>query len=194
MLQHQEETKKKIVNIARKIFTHFGFRKTTMEEIALATRKGKSSIYYYFNSKEEIFEAVIQKEVDELKSDLHKAISSIDDPIEQLKVYIKVRMRKLDKLTNFYSALNNDQLSHLDFIEKVRTDSDKDEISMIQAILEKGIADGKFKIEEPLLSSLAILTAMKGLEMPLFVDKMHGDIEKRLDHLINFLFYGIVKR
>ena len=44
-----------IITVASDIFTRFGFRKTTMDEIASALHKGKSSIYHYFESKEELF-------------------------------------------------------------------------------------------------------------------------------------------
>ena len=43
------------------------FRKTTMDEIAQAARKGKSSIYYYFTSKEDIFRAIVEKETKMLR-------------------------------------------------------------------------------------------------------------------------------
>jgi AcrR family transcriptional regulator len=193
LLQH-EEARTKIIDIARNIFTHFGFKKTTMEEIALATRKGKSSIYYYFNSKEDIFKAVIEKEADELKDELYKKISGVEDPIERLKVYITIRMRKLNKLTNFYTALKSDYLSHLEFIEQIRKSYDQDEVRVVTGIIQEGIERGKFSVEDPHLSAVAIVTAMKGLEVPLFINKEHGNFEARLSSLINFLFYGIVKR
>lgn len=194
MISQHEEARLKIIDIARNIFTHFGFKKTTMEEIAQATRKGKSSIYYYFNSKEDIFKAVVEKEAEELKEELYKKISEIDDPIERLKVYISVRMRKLNKLTNFYTALKSDYLSHLEFIEQIRKSYDNDEVRVVAGILQDGIERGKFSIDDPQLSAVAIVTAMKGLEVPLFLNKEHGNFETRLNNLINFLFYGIVKR
>jgi AcrR family transcriptional regulator len=194
MLVQHEEARKNIIDIARDIFSHFGFRKTTMEEIALATRKGKSSIYYYFSSKEEIFKAVVEKEAEELKSELTRKISDIEDPIERLKVYITVRMRKLNKLTNFYTALKSDYLSHLEFIEEIRKSYDLDEVKIVSGIIQEGIERGKFAVEDPHLSAVAIVTAMKGLEVPLFINKEHGNFEVRLSSLINFLFYGIVKR
>jgi AcrR family transcriptional regulator len=194
MLVQHEEARIKIVEIARNIFTHFGFKKTTMEEIALATRKGKSSIYYYFNSKEDIFKAVVEKEAEELKEELHKKIAEIEDPIERLKIYISVRMRKLDKLTNFYSALKSDYLSHFEFIEQIRKSYDLDEVRVVAGIIQEGIEKGKFSVDDPQLSAVAIVTAMKGLEVPLFINKEHGNFEARLRNLINFLFYGIVKR
>jgi AcrR family transcriptional regulator len=194
MLVQHEEAKAKIIDIARNIFSHFGFKKTTMEEIALATKKGKSSIYYYFNSKEDIFKAVIEKEADELRDELYKKIADIEDPIERLKVYITVRMRKLNKLTNFYTALKSDYLSHLEFIEQIRKSYDQDEVRVVTVIIQEGIEKGKFSVEDPHLSAVAIVTAMKGLEVPLFINKEHGNFEARLDSLLNFLFYGIVSR
>jgi len=194
MITQNEEVRARIIDIARNIFTHFGFKKTTMEEIALATRKGKSSIYYYFSSKEDIFKAVLEKEAEELKAELTKKTAGIEDPIERLKVYITVRMRKLEKLTNFYSALKSDYLSHLEFIEQVRKSYDLEEIRIIAGIIQDGIESGKFTVDDPHLSAVAIVTAMKGLEVPLFINKEHGNFETRLSNLINFLFYGIVKR
>lgn len=194
ILAQHDEAKMKIVEIARNIFTHFGFKKTTMEEIAQASRKGKSSIYYYFNSKEDIFKAVIEKEAGELKEELYLSTVNIEDPIEKLKIYISVRMRKLNKLTNFYTALKSDFLSHLEFIEQIRKSYDLDEVRVVTGIIEEGISKGKFSVDDPEQSAIAIVTAMKGLEVPLMINAEHGNFENRLENLIKFLFYGIVTR
>jgi AcrR family transcriptional regulator len=194
MVVKKDEIRSKIINVASKIFTRYGFKKTTMDEIAIASRKGKSSIYYYFNSKEDIFRAVVEKEAEELKMDLRKEVSQIDDPIEQLSAYILFRMHKMKTLSNFYAALKSDYLNHLEFIEKIRKNYDQNEVKIVTEILQRGIKHNKFVIEDPGLSAVAIVTAMKGLEIPLFINKNHGNIEDRLDNLIKILFYGLVKR
>ncbi len=74
MVVVKEEIRNHIVGVARKIFTRNGFKKTTMEEIAEVSQKGKSSIYYYFASKEEIFRAVVENEARELKERLDRLI------------------------------------------------------------------------------------------------------------------------
>ena len=79
MVVVKSEVRAEIVDVARKIFTRYGFRKTTMDEIAWATRKGKSSIYYYFPGKEDIFKAVVEKEAGELQSRLDRTIR-VDAP------------------------------------------------------------------------------------------------------------------
>jgi AcrR family transcriptional regulator len=68
----QKAIKYKIVGIASTVFSRFGFKKATMDDIARAAGMGKSSIYYYFKSKEDIFEAVVKKEAHALSLELEK--------------------------------------------------------------------------------------------------------------------------
>jgi AcrR family transcriptional regulator len=190
----KDEVKDTIIGVARQIFSRFGFRKTTMDEIAQAARKGKSSIYYYFSSKEEIYQAVVEKEAALLNSELLKAISEVEDPREKLKAYVLVRMRTISKLANFYTAIKSEYLSHLDFIDQIRVKYDKDEILIVEGILNKGVENNEFSIDNTSLAAIAIVTALKGMEIPMFWEKEEEDIEKRLDSLINFLFFGVIKR
>ncbi|NVO19173.1 MAG: TetR/AcrR family transcriptional regulator [Bacteroidetes bacterium] len=191
----KDEVKDSIIGVARQIFCKFGFRKTTMDEIAQAVRKGKSSIYYYFSSKEDIFQAVVEKEAALLNSALMKAISEADDPREKLKSYVLVRMRTISELANFYNAIKSEYLSHLEFIDQIRMKYDKNEIQVVEDILRKGVENNEFCIEDTSLAAIAIVTALKGMEIPMFWEKdAEEGIEQRLDSLINFLFYGIIKR
>lgn len=190
----KDEVKETIIGVARQIFTRFGFRKTTMDEIALASRKGKSSIYYYFSSKEDIFKAVVEREAGILKQELTNAFSVADTPELKLKAHVKVRMHSMEKLANFYSAMKDEYLSHLEFIDKIRKKYDQEEIAMMENILKEGVEGGFFEIHDTRLASIAIVTALKGLEIPLFWGAEEKDVEKRLDHLIYILFNGIARK
>ncbi|MEI6062346.1 MAG: TetR/AcrR family transcriptional regulator [Bacteroidota bacterium] len=190
----KDEVKETIVNVARNIFSRFGFKKTTMDEIAIASRKGKSSIYYYFASKEEIFQAVVEKEASILKQELVKANNAADSPAQKLKMHVLARMHTMEKLANFYSAIKDEYLSHLDFIEKIRKKYDEEEIQMMETILVEGVENGIFDIDDTSLAALAIVTALKGMEIPLFWGVEEKDLESRLDHLIHILFHGVMKR
>lgn len=165
-----------------------------MDEIAIASRKGKSSIYYYFASKEEIFQAVVEKEAEILKQELIKATNENDSPAQKLKTHVLVRMRSMEKLANFYSAIKDEFLSHLDFIEKIRKKYDQEEIQMMESILVEGVENGMFEIDDTSLAAVAIVTALKGMEIPLFWGVEEKDLESRLDHLIHILFHGVMKR
>lgn len=190
----KEKFRKKIVLSASRMFSRYGFKKTTMEEIANALNKGKSSIYYYFKSKEEIFEAVIDHEAQVLKNELSKIIKSTDDPERILRRYVKIRMNSFEKLSNYYNAIFNRDLDHFDFIEKQREKYDLMEIALIRYVLWRGVKSGHFNLENTGLAALAVQTALKGLELPLFWEKRSYGIDARLDAIIDILFYGIVRK
>ena len=190
----KEKYREKIVLCASEIFSRYGFKKTTMEEIARALRKGKSSIYYYFESKEKIFEAVIDHEAQVLKDELSKVIKSTDDPEHILRRYVKVRMSSFEKLSNYYNAIFNSDLDHFDFIEKQREKYDRMEIAFIRYVLWRGARSGHFNLDNTGLSALAVQTALKGLELPLFWQKRSYGLDARLDAIIDILFYGIVRK
>jgi len=190
----KDKYREQIIKASSEIFSRYGFKKTTMEEIARSLRKGKSSIYYYYKSKEEIFEAVIDYEAQVLKSELSAVIKSTDDPERILRRYVKVRMNSFEKLSNYYNAIFSSDLGHFDFIEKQRMKYDRMEEAFIRYILWKGTRSGHFNLKDTGLAALAVHTALKGLELPLFWEKRSYEIEIRLDAIINILFYGIVRK
>jgi AcrR family transcriptional regulator len=187
---NKEEFRRKVIVSAGRIFSRYGFRKTTMDEIAKALKMGKSSIYYYFASKEEIFEAVVRWEANILRNELTAAIKSVESPIDKMKNYVFVRMRSFEKLANYYNAIFDKNLDHFDFIEHIRSQYDLEELAMLRLILY----DGKRKnVDNSEYTALAIQTTLKGLEVPLFWKKKEVNIENRLNAILDVLFYGIVK-
>lgn len=195
MVVIKEEVRVHIVGIARRIFTRYGFRKTTMEEIANASQMGKSSIYYYFKSKEEIFRAVVEFEATMLKEQLGKIISKNISPPERLKAYILFRLHHVRTLENFYSALNEETLSYMGFILEIRHNFEAEEQELVSRILEDGMEQGVFQLSSSKIGAIAISTMMKGLELPLLLDEAHKtDREELMEDLIRVLFNGILKR
>lgn len=195
MVVVKSEVRAHIVDVARKIFTRYGFRKTTMEEIAAATRKGKSSIYYYFPGKEDIFKAVVEKEAGELQARMDKTIRADDQALDKLKAYIFFRLHHVRTVENFYAALNEDSLAHLDFILEIRRNFDREEMRLVQGILEEGMEEGSIQLSSSEIGAIAISTMMKGLEIPLLLNSEHkADRGELLEDLVRVLFYGIVKR
>lgn len=183
-----------ILETAQKLFARFGFNKTTVDEIARAAHIGKSTIYHYFKSKEDIFRAVVEKESDILSRKIREAVNRVQSPQEKLRAYILTRMRHLKELANFYSALKDEYLEHYSFIERAREQDFQRETGMVTAILKEGVDAGVFCVEDMDLTAFALITALKGLEYPWTIAVDMPDIEKNIDVLLNALFYGIVRK
>lgn len=189
---NKEEFRGKIIVTAGQIFSRFGFKKTTMDEVAKALKMGKSSIYYYFDSKEEIFEAVVLYEANILRSELTKAIKSVESPIAKMEKYVFVRMKTFEKLSNYYNAIFDKNLDHFEFIERIREEYDREEIAILRLILYDGKRKKVFNVENSEYTAMAIQTTMKGFEVPLFWKRKEINIDQRLKAILSVLFYGIV--
>ncbi|HPD95924.1 MAG TPA: TetR/AcrR family transcriptional regulator [Tenuifilaceae bacterium] len=193
--ESHDEMREAIVKVATQIFSRFGFKKTSMDDIAKGLRMGKSSIYYYFRGKEEIFRAVVDQEVEILKEKVEIILSSADDTVSKLRSYVKLRMDLVKHLANYTEILKNDDLMNMEITEKFRKKYDEEEISIIRQILEEGVQKGTFKIKDIDMSELAIITAMKGLEAPLVATNIGDEkLNRVIDDILDILFYGIVNR
>ena len=158
IVKKQKAIKYKIVGIASDVFSRFGFKKATMEDIAKAAGMGKSSIYYYFKSKEEIFEAVVKKEAYALSLELEKKVINVhDSPKDKIRNYTIIRMKYLKEMVNFYEALKNDYLGNLAFTERIRRKYDKEEQETIRNILEEGVNQSIFNIQNTKFAALAFV-------------------------------------
>ena len=191
---NKEEYRKKIIISAGQIFSRYGFKKTTMDEIAKGLKMGKSSIYYYFKSKEEIFEAVLLYEANVLRNELTTTIKSVESPVEKMRRYVFVRMKAFEKLSNYYNAIFDKNLDHFDFVEKVRFRYDREELAILRLILYHWVRKKVFTVANSEYTALAIQTTLKGLEVPLFWKKRGDNIELRLNAILDVLFNGILKK
>ena len=187
------DIKNRIIEVAQDIFKRYGFKKSTMDEIAAAAGKGKSTLYHYFKSKEEVFAAVIEKEGNTMFKELNKIITANIDCKLKLKKYIITRMSLIDELSNLYSAIKSDYLNHFHFIQKYREKYDEYEILFIEQILQDGINKKEFNIDEDdtKMYAYGIATALKGLEIPFFLENKYSKLNSRLDSMLNILIYGL---
>lgn len=187
-------TKDLILIEARKVFEKFGFNKTSMADIAHAARKGRRTIYSYFTSKEEVFKAVIEVEIDALAKTLQELIDSPLKADDKLRQYMQTRMNAVKMLTIYYDAIRRDLVENLAFIEKIRKKYDKMEMEMIRKILDEGVAQNVFEIKDTRIVAGAIVLASKGFELPLIMGQEGYDHSSMIEPLIDVFYKGILKK
>ena len=191
----KDEVREQLVQAARQVFVRFGYKKTALDDIAREARKGKSTIYYYFKSKDDIFKAVIDAEAEIRAKTIDEQISIIDDPQLKLKTYIYVRMLTLKKVGNYYEAIKNDLLDNLYFVNSLRTNHFDAEINLVKELLLEGIEKEVYTIQNPELTAKTIVTLLQGFEVPLILKNLSDEeLQKSVDEMLNILFFGIVKK
>ena len=191
----RDEVREQLVQAARQVFVRFGYKKTALDDIAREARKGKSTIYYYFKSKDDIFKAVIDAEAEIRAKTIDDQISIIDDPQQKLKTYIYVRMLTLKKVGNYYEAIKNDLLDNLYFVNSLRTNHFDAEINLVKELLLEGIEKEVYTIQNPELTAKTIVTLLQGFEVPIILKNLSDEeLQKSVDEMLNILFFGIVSK
>lgn len=191
----QDDVRQALLDAARSIFTRYGYNKTTVDEIAKAARKGKSTFYYYYKSKEEIFNDVIEKEAQIFRMKLIESISKSTDPVKKIKSYIVTRLGYFKNLVNFYSVLKNEGNEYFVFIEDIRNKYDLEQVNIIKMVLLEGIQNNIIELDDIELASESIAVVLKGLEYNLMFGENGKLIEEdKIDKIVNMIFNGVSKK
>jgi AcrR family transcriptional regulator len=70
-----EGKKLKYLQAARSVFLRYGYKRTTMNDIAEAVGVSRAALYLVFKNKEEIFVSVLERWVDEIITEVRKAVA-----------------------------------------------------------------------------------------------------------------------
>ena len=190
-----EETRDKILSVANKLFSRFGFHKTSMDEIARIARKAKGSLYYHFASKEDLFKEVVSKEITNLKVQLSVIVNNSDlSASGKMKAYLIKRMEILNDAANYHETIKADFFEHFDFIDDLRNELDEWEKANLKKIISEGAAKGEFAIIGDLEVLLDVfIMVLKGLEIPFFLQDKYEKYSPHFESLMGILQKGFDK-
>ena len=114
------KTKARLVDVARQLFAKMGVENTTMNDIALASKKGRRTLYTYFKSKDEIYLAVVESELDIL-SDMMKRVADKDiSPDKKIIEMIYTRLDAVKEVVYRNGTLRANFFRDIWRVEKVR--------------------------------------------------------------------------
>ena len=182
-----------LVDVARKLFAMRGVENTTMNDIALASQKGRRTLYTYFKSKEEVYFAVIESELLQLGNKLKLVARKNTSPDERLVEYIYTRMDAIKEVVSRNGNLQADFFRNAQQVERVRRKLDFREKAILKGILSEGLEQKIFNIQNPEFAAQMIHYALKGFEVPYIRGELEQLMLKKKDSIIDFLFYGLKK-
>jgi AcrR family transcriptional regulator len=197
MVIKDEIVKADIIKAAEKLFQQFGLRKTTMEDIAKAMGKGKSTLYYYYTNKEEIFDAVVMKEMWEVFEETRAAVEKANTASRKLQAYAKVKIAALKQKIHLYGIVTGEIKETHRCFENAKKEYYQQEVALITGILQHGIEAGEFKevIGDDIdVLPFVIVSAFAGLGRDLFTRHQFPGIENRIDSIVNILVNGLKER
>lgn len=107
------KTRQKLVDVARQLFAKNGIANTTMNDIAVASGKGRRTLYTYFSRKEDVYYAVIESELERLSDKLDEVANCKMRPQDKIieLIYTHLSMIKETVVETVTSVLSSSETS-----------------------------------------------------------------------------------
>jgi AcrR family transcriptional regulator len=187
-------TKKMLIEVARGLFAEKGKKEVTMNDIAEASKKGRRTLYTYFNNKEDIYKAVIDKELEQVLERLKVVSTEKVEPDVMLTNHILTHLDAIKDVVTRNGSLRADFFHDIYEVERTRRKIDVQEISLIRSILNNGIEKAVFKRMDLDLSSIIIFYSIKGMEVPYIRQNISSEFERNKNSIVEFVFQGIKRK
>ena len=157
-------TRDNLLATASKLFAQKGFKATSMQEIADSAGVNKALLFYYFDSKDNLYYSILKKSLNNFITALKNAASSSSDVVEQLKQVMLVIPAQMEK-EKYLTRILMRELGEMGKILKEHIQLFSTCLTPIEEIIKKGIHQNIFRPLDPHLTAISLISIMKNLSL-----------------------------
>ncbi|NFN06325.1 TetR/AcrR family transcriptional regulator [Clostridium botulinum] len=187
------KTKKSIFNSSIEVFSKSGYRGATMDEIATTAGLAKGTLYYNFNSKEEIFNFIVDNGLKLLNDEIASVNELNDDAIEKLKQVCKIQLTFMYEHNSFFrvlmSQLWGDEERQVILREKV-----KGHIKEIEKYIQMGIEDGCIRKGDSEVMAYEFFGTLCSSAIYELINIENVSLEDTINKTLEFIFNGLINK
>ncbi len=194
------ETRRAILDAARKRFLHYSYKKTTIDEIAQDAKVGKGTVYLYFDSKEDILLTIAKSVKRNVTEQMEAIAASLATPEEKLRRMVTANVLSVHDAC--MGAAHGIELVDETMQPKIARCAQKEhdaQLELIARVLEEGVQRGEFTLPDGDSHSAAWNFKMAFVSFfPPYIDACHqGDsrcrvgIETRVKSMLEFVLHGL---
>lgn len=184
-----KRTKRKIFETAVDLFSKKGYESTSVDEITAVVGVAKGTLYYHFESKEEIFKYITETGMDLLRKSINIKTKHATGALDKLRRIIEIQV----KITVNYESYVIILLSHIWGNEKRSTDFRKyvlEYISEIREVIDEGIKEGVIRDGDSQLMASNVFGLICGNMIYKLNSEEPLDIKKMTDEMFNYFVNG----
>ncbi|WCT14496.1 TetR/AcrR family transcriptional regulator [Mucilaginibacter jinjuensis] len=190
-----------ILTAAKHLFQVYGLAKVTMDDVAKAIGKGRSSLYYYYKNKDEIFDAVFNVEMHEMLTAMEMAANQAKTVEEKINAFFITKLKVVKEKGAFFSAIRagmdaealtafqKTKIVHHNTIMKM-------EGALLTRILNEGIKRGELKaIKENEMDILIfiLLSSIRGIRNEINLVDNATEFEPTIAQFTGLMMNGLKK-
>lgn len=194
----KEAVKDAILDATDRLLARFGYRKMTIEDIAVEVGIGKGTIYLHFTSKEEIVLSHIDRIVERVKDRLREIAASDAAAAERLRQMLLMRVLfRFDSIQHYTQSLNDLLAALRPGLMARRAQYFEAEAEIFTALLIAGRQSGEFDFQDENATARALLQATNGLlPYSLSTNELgrREEVEQRAADVADLVMGGLLKR
>lgn len=193
----KEAVKDAILDATDRLLARFGYRKMTVEDIAVEAGIGKGTIYLHFASKEEVVLSHVDRIVDRLKQQHLAVIARSENTApERIRQMLLARVLfRFDSIQHYTQSLNDLLAALRPGLLARRAKYFEEEAQIFAAVLREGRASGELQFSDEYTAASALLEATNGL-LPYSLSTSElgerEEVKRRTSAIADLLLHGLL--
>jgi len=163
-----EESRKKILNAAERVFSGYGYKGASMRMIAKAADISLGGLYLYFRNKEDLYATLVKKGLDDLSRETRRTLEDVGDPAEAIRAFISMRVSYARTHREHIIVLGKEK--GFTFGVRARKKFFREQRRVIEEIVGKGIASGSFRKCDPREVAKILVCMLRGFILSIIVE------------------------
>ena len=161
----REEKKQMILHAATECFSQLGYDKTTLDDIGGKVKLNKASLYYYYNSKEDLFCDVIYAEAQRFREEIRNKTRALRSAEEKVIFFLTERSRSYKRLKHLQEITMNMMKKIEPIFYTLQQGIQQEEKNMLKEMLDEGIHTGEINRTDPSRLSEVLLKVSSAFKM-----------------------------
>lgn len=141
----KDKKQQQIFKAALNLFSHYGYKKTTIEDVTSALGMTKSNLYFYVTNKQDLYEKAVGNELRQWRDSISAAVDQTPDVIDKFRIMATASFAYLSDHKQLRQILINDPTIFTLAPEEDRfLEINQGAMNLIRNILTLGIDQGRF--------------------------------------------------
>lgn len=189
-LTEEEQVKRRheIFHQVVNVFLKKGFQETSMREIAETAGLGKSTLYDYFQTKDEILVYFFEDQLGDLTAEAQRIAMQNLSADKRLRQVMEVYIENLQANKNLFLKMTQESQRLKPDSQKQIQDRRHAFQDLLRALIDEGIREGVFRKVDSLLAARLLLSAVTPV---VYGSRLTGTPQEMLDKTLDIFFRGI---
>jgi AcrR family transcriptional regulator len=189
--EEQNRRRHEVFNASVSLFLEKGFQETTMQTIAESAGMGKSTLYDYFKTKDDILLSFVEDAVYDLTEQARQIANQDIAAAEKLHQVLHAHLEYLMANKEFFTKLTFEvQRLALDSQQRIQAKRHSYQ-DLLCRLIEEAVREGAFRPVNPLLATRTILAL---LTPAVYTSRPTGTPEQMMDEALDIFYHGVIKQ